>query len=138
MYGTLDISVGGMVAQRTRHAVIASNLANSRTLLNADGQYEPYLKKAAFFAPGDPSSSTRAGRAYGVHVEEIVSDENALRPEYNPSSPFANEAGYIMVPDIDPLMEQVNAMEASRAYEANVAAAEATKQMMAQALRLLA
>jgi flagellar basal-body rod protein FlgC len=43
-----------------------------------------------------------------------------------------------MVPDIDTTMEWVNAMQASRAYEANVAAAETTKSMMSQALRLIA
>lgn len=137
MYGSLDISVGGMIAQRTRQTVIASNIANSGTLLNAKGEYEPYLKKAALFAPGDPAATSPSGRGLGVHVTEIVSDPNALRPDYDPTSPFADASGYVMKPDIDPVMEQVNAMEATRAYEANVAAAEATKQMMAQALRLL-
>lgn len=138
MYGALDISVGGMVAQRTRHTVIASNIANAKALLNSRGEYEPYLRKAAFFAPGDPAAGTKAGRALGVHVAEIYEDPNALRADYDPTSPFADGSGYVMKPDIDPVMEQVNSMEASRAYEANVAAAEATKQMMAQALRLLA
>jgi flagellar basal body rod protein FlgC len=36
------------------------------------------------------------------------------------------------------MVEQINAMQATRSYEANVAAAEATKNMMAQALRLIA
>ena len=38
---------------------------------------------------------------------------------------------------VDPVTEQVSSVEAVRAYEANVAAAEATKAMIAQALRLL-
>jgi flagellar basal-body rod protein FlgC len=55
-----------------------------------------------------------------------------------PGHRFADREGYVMVPDIDTTMEWVNAMQASRAYEANVAAAETTKSMVAQALRLLA
>jgi len=138
MYGGLDISVSGMVAQRARHTVIASNIANASTLLNARGEYEPYLKRATHLAPGDPGASTVSGKRAGVHVAEITADPTALRARYMPSSPYADQDGYVMVPDINTTVEQINAMEASRAYEANVAAAEATKTMMAQALRLLA
>ena len=137
MYGALEVSVSGMMVQRTRHSVIAANLANSSTLLNAAGEYEPYLRRSAFFAPGNPSAPTAEGRAMGVHVKAIEADPEALRPEFRPNSPYADERGYVMVPDISPVVEQVNAMDATRAYEANLAAAEATKGMMAQALRLL-
>lgn len=138
MYGGLDISVSGMVAQRARHTVIASNIANANTLLNSKGEYEPYLKRATHLAPGNPGSANPADRGSGVHVADITADPTALRARYMPSSPYADEDGYVMVPDINTTVEQINAMEASRAYEANVAAAEATKTMMAQALRLLA
>lgn len=138
MYGTLDISTSGMIAQRTRMTVIASNLANANSLQNDRGEYDPYLRRAAMIAPGDPSSRTAGGKALGVHVAEIAIEPDALRPDYRPGSKFADADGYVMVPDIDPTMEWVNAMQASRAYEANVVAAETTKSMMAQALRLLA
>jgi len=138
MYGALAVSTSGMIAQRTRLAVAASNMANSGTLLNAKGEYDPYRRREVFFAPGDPAADSRSGRQMGVHVAAIEADEEALRPKYAPSSPFADKDGYIQVPDISPAIEQVNAMQASRAYEANVVAAETTKTMLAQALRLLA
>ena len=138
MYGSLDVSTSGMIAQRTRMSVIASNIANANSLQNAAGEYDPYLRRAAMFAPGDPGAGSPSGRSLGVHVAEIHIEEDALRREYQPGHRFADEQGYVMVPDIDPTMEWVNAMQASRAYEANVAAAETTKSMMAQALRLLA
>ncbi len=137
MYGSLDISTSGMVAQRTRMAVIATNIANANTLLNAKGEYDPYRRREIFFSPGDPTSATRSGRNLGVHVSEIEADQDALRPRYMPSSPFADKDGYVQVPDISPAIEQVNALTASRAYEANVVAAETTKTMLAQSLRLL-
>lgn len=133
MYGTLDISTSGMIAQRTRMAVIAANVANSGTRYNAAGEYEPYLRRSAQFAVGSGEDG-----ALGVRVAEITADANALRKKYEPSHANADADGYVLIPDIDPMIEQINALEASRAYEANVAAAEITKSMMAQALRLLA
>lgn len=138
MWGSLDIPTSGMLAQRIRLEAIASNIANRDALLDARGDYNPYRRRAAEFAPGDPAASTRAGRSMGVHVAEIAVDMDALRPEWDPTSPYADASGYVMVPDIDPIKETVNAMEATRSYEANVAAAEALKSTMAQALRLLA
>ena len=138
MYGALDISTSGMVAQRTRMAVISANIANANTILDAQGNLNPYKKRIIHFAPGDPSSSVPGGQSMGVHVSEIGIDENAIRLKYEPGSKFANEDGYVPYPDINTHMEQINAMTAARAYEANVVAAETTKTMMAQALRLLA
>lgn len=130
MYGSLDISTSGMVAQRTRMEVIASNIANSDTLENAQGEYAPYLRRAAMLAP------SQDGR--GVEVLDIDMDETALRAAHRPGSKHADASGYVMVPDIDPTVEWVNGIQASRAYEANISAAEATKGMLSQALRLIA
>lgn len=138
MYGALNISTSGMIAQRTRMAVISANIANANTILDSQGNLNPYQKRIIHFAPGDPSSADPAGRAMGVHVSEIARDENAIRMRYEPGSKYANKDGYVPYPDISPQLEQVNAMSAARAYEANVVAAETTKTMMAQVLRLVA
>jgi flagellar basal-body rod protein FlgC len=142
MYGSLDISASGMIAQRVRMEAISANLANKDAFLDADGRLNPYRPRKVIFAPGDPSASTAAGRALGVHIAQIQIDEGAVRYKHDPTNPFAFQdgphAGSILVPDIDPITEQINGMEALRAYEANVVAAEATKTMLAQALRLLA
>jgi flagellar basal-body rod protein FlgC len=100
MYGSLDISTSGMIAQRTRLDVISANIANKGAILDADGNYNPFRRRMALLAPGNP--------------------------------------GYIREPNIDTTTEQIDAMEAVRAYEANVAAAEALKSMLSQGLRLLA
>lgn len=137
MYGTLDISVSGMIAQRTRLATIQANIANAHSMTDAKGNYAPYQRRAAMFAAGNPAASTADGQAMGVHVAQISIDPNSLRRISDPSSPFADKDGYVMEPDINPAVETVNAMEAVRAYEANVAAAEASKSIMASALRLI-
>lgn len=143
MYGALDISTSGMIAQRTRLEVIAANIANQNTLLDANGNIAPYQRRIAAFAPGDPAAKARGGRSLGVHVAEIALDPTPAQPrEYDPDSPYAYKdgpyKGYVAATNVNPVVEQINAIEAARAYEANVAAAEAIKQMTAQALRLIA
>lgn len=146
MYGSLDISTSGMIAQRTRLTAISANIANQGSYVRGeDGQWEPYRRRMVMFAPGDPSSTDPSGRGrggMGVHVADIELDQSPFEYEYNPDSPYAitkgTWAGYVARSNVDPVTEQVNAMEAMRSYEANVAAAEATKSMMAQALRLIA
>ncbi len=138
MYGSLDISVSGLIAQRTRMQVIAANIANINTLEDAQGNYSPYLRRSVMFAPGDPAAKSPQGREMGVQVEQIKIESEALTRRLMPGHPYADKDGYVMVPDINPVVEQLNSMEASRAYEANIAAAEAAKAMMSQALRLLA
>lgn len=123
-----------MVAQRTRLDVIASNVANRNSVVDADGNYSPFRRRMAILSPGDAAT----GKGPGVHVQEIRLDDSPFLQKYEPDSPFANEQGYVSYPNIDPMMEMVNAIDASRAYEANIAAAEAAKSMMQSSLRLLA
>lgn len=138
MFGSLDISTSGMIAQRARLTAASANIAGANVIEDQQGNYAPYLRREVVLASGDPSASTEQGRGLGVHVREVYKNEKALRERYDPSSPHADANGYVMGPDISSVAEQVDAMEASRAYEANVAAAEVTKAMLAQALRMIA
>ncbi len=134
MYGSLDISTSGLIAQRTRLTIVAANVANTQSLLNAQGEYDPYRRRFAVFASGDPAG----GSAQGVHVADILTDEGPLRPVLIPGSPYADEDGYVYYPNVNPVIEQVNAMEAARGYEANISAIEATKSMFSVALQIIA
>ncbi len=145
MYGALDISTSGMIAQRTRLTVISANIANSSAYLNERGEPIPYRRRIAMLAPGAPGAE--GGGAPGVRVAEIAIDQSPFRKVYDPSNPYAAKEtdpsrdmveGYVNYPNVDTTIEMINSIEASRAYEANVMAAEATKSMMAQALRLIA
>ena len=134
MYGTLDISTSALVAHRTRLDVISANVANQNTLLNAAGEYEPYRRRSVIFAPGDPAR----GSAEGVHVAAIEIDSGPLRTKYEPGSPYADADGYVRYPNVNSVIEQLNAMEAARSYEANITAIEATKSILSVALRIIA
>jgi flagellar basal-body rod protein FlgC len=134
MYGLLDISASGLVAQRTRLDVATANLVNRHTLAGTDGEYDPYRRRMAIVAAGDPDR----GSEFGVHISAIDKNDGPLTPKYEPTSEYANADGYVYYPDIDPATEMINALEAIRAYQANTMAAEATKSMVSMAMRLLA
>jgi flagellar basal-body rod protein FlgC len=133
MYGALDISTSGLIAQRTRLDTISANLANKDTILNANGDYEPFRRRFVELAAGDANS----GEGLGVHIASIESDGGPLRLKYEPDSPHADAEGYVGYPNINSVVEVMNAMEATRSYEANITAIEATKSMFSAALQIL-
>jgi flagellar basal-body rod protein FlgC len=139
MYGALDISTSGMIAERTRLTAISANVAN-RGSREADGT--PYRARRVIFEVGDPTSKSDSGKSMGVHVKEIQIDNRAFNLRWDPGNPFAikagPQAGYVQESNVNSVEETVNSMQATRAYEANVAAAEATKGIILQTLRLLA
>lgn len=132
MFGALDTSTSALVAQRTRATAIAANTANRNADFDANGENNPFQRRIVVFAPGDPST----GNPNGVHVKEILLDQK-YQLKHAPNHPLAKD-GYLRTTNISPIIEQVNMVETSRAYEANIAAAEATKSMMQTSLRLLA
>ncbi len=134
MFGALDISTSALVAQRTRLNVISANLANQFSVYDDTGAYNPYRRRDVVFEAGSAD-----GNPGGVHVKEILVDRAPLRSVYvGEGHPLADENGNMNMPNVDPMMEMVNAVEASRAYEANITAVEATKSMLNSAIRLIA
>ncbi len=139
MFGALDTSTSALVANRIRMETVAANIANANSLTDESGENNPFRRRIALLAAGDPTRGRHAGGDQGVHVQEIVLDRAPFQLKFEGKDhPLADENGYVKSPNINPIFEQVNALEISRAYEANIQAAEATKAMMQSALRLLA
>ena len=69
-------------------------------------------------------------------MQQIEEDKVPYKMIYDPSHPDADEEGYVKMPNINAVTEMVNLMVASRAYEANVTAAEAAKSMIRSALQI--
>ncbi len=133
MFGALDISTSGLVAQRVQIDTIAGNIANVQTTRRMDGQPGPYLRRAALFSVNDEDGGP------GVHVAKIVEDtQSQVRAVYDPTHPDADAKGIGYYPNVDLSTEMVNGMVAVRAYEANITAMEATKAMITSAMRILA
>lgn len=134
MFEALDVSGSALLAQRVRMDTIAGNLANMNTTHDAAGRANPYRRRFVVFAPGQPGNANAAG----VHVQSVDLDQGEFRRVLQPGNPDAGPDGYVRMPNIDMTTEMVNAMEASRAYEANVTTMEVTKSMISSSLRLLA
>jgi len=137
MFDTLDISASGLQAQRTRMDTIAANIANINTTHSVDGKVGPYRRRFAVFNSGLASRGEGAQRA-GVHVSRIQQDPSPFQPRHQPGHQDADARGMVLYPNIDLSTEYVNALECSRAYEANITTMEVTKAMMNASLRLLA
>jgi flagellar basal-body rod protein FlgC len=131
-----------MAAQRLRMNVIAQNLANANTTRTVEGG--PYRRRTVLFSPidgggtfSDALDAIRGGKA-GVEVTRIVEDhsDDAFVEVYDPRHPDANEEGYVQRPNINPVIEMVHLLEAVRAFEANVSAFNAARQMGRKALQI--
>ncbi len=130
--GLLDsfrISGSGLTAQRLRLDVIASNLANIETTRTPEGG--PYRRQKVVFAPWTAAGTAGAG----VQVPAILS-EARFRRVYDPQHPDADPDGFVTMPDINLATEMTDLISAVRAYEANVAALNALRQMAQRALEL--
>jgi len=136
MFGSLDISTSALVAQRIRMDTIAGNLANAHATRRSDGMPGPYKRHVAIFEASDGKGMP------GVHVREIQEDPSPGKLVFQPWHPDAiqsgEKAGYVEYPNVDESTEMIDAMLASRAYEANIAAIDVTKSMISSSLRLLA
>ena len=136
----LDVSASALSALRIRMNVIADNLANVETTRTREGG--PYRKKEVVFsaAPagsfGNLLSGLSGEAAPGVEVVGIVQSQTAPRKVLNPSHPDADRDGFVLMPDINPLIEMVDMMAATRAYEANVTAIQSWKTMSSKSLEI--
>lgn len=133
MFDVLDMGASGLAAQRTRMDVVAQNILNADTTRNAAGEKVPYRRKFVTLMEG---RSAEGGA--GVRVDEVRSDPTPFLLKKEPGHPDADANGMVAYPNVDLAVEFVNAIEASRAYEANVNLMDVTKAMMNATLRLIA
>jgi flagellar basal-body rod protein FlgC len=134
------VSASGLHAQRLRMDVIAANLANANSTQTPQGG--PYKRKDVVLesvpqAEGFDDLLTAGGPASSaVRVSRIVEDRQAPRLVFDPGHPHANGDGYVAMPNVNPVTEMVDLMAATRAYEANVTAINATKRILEAALSI--
>ena len=140
--GTLAISASALRAERLRLDVVASNLANANTTRTPEGG--PYVRRNVVFVTqpmeGDFATTieelSEQGARQGVEVADVVDDPTPPRLVFDPGHPDANKEGYVAYPNVNPITETVDLMAATRAYEANVQAVNATKRMAEAALSI--
>jgi flagellar basal-body rod protein FlgC len=152
IFRIFDVTGAGMSAQRTRMSVASGNLANAETTRTPEGG--PYRRRNVFFralplqsqAPSllpsglsMPLSLGRRERDADVNSVEVVgvqASARAPRKVYDPHHPDADTEGYVAYPDINTMEEMTDLLSATRSYEANMTAFNATKSLVRKLLEL--
>lgn len=142
MFTGFNISASGLTAQRLRLDIIANNLANAETTRTASEG--PYRRQLAVFGAKEGNifnyylsqAFHRQKTGQGVRVLRIVEDPSPPRRAYQPGHPDADEEGYVLYPNVNVVTEMVDMISASRSYDANASAFNASKSMAAKALEL--
>ena len=142
LFQAFNISASGMTAQRFRTDIIAENIANVNTTSTESGG--PYRRKIVTFQEKDVtpfsqylSHSKNSAVGNGVKVSKVSEDyETDFIMEYDPSNPDADENGYVSYPNVNTVTEMTNLIDATRAYEANATAFDATKNMALTGLNI--
>jgi flagellar basal-body rod protein FlgC len=141
-FTSMDISATALAAERTRMNLISSNLANVNSTRTAEGG--PYRRKDAVFTatPLKEGASfgaalSQAASARSVQVTQIKEDPRPPRLQYEPGHPDADPNGYVAYPNINVVEEMADMITASRSYEANITATQASKSMALKTLELM-
>jgi flagellar basal-body rod protein FlgC len=133
----LETSASGLYAQRKRMDIIASNLANLETTRTDKGG--PYRRKMVVMRSKSMAGSFKNildRQVEGVQIEQIVEDQSPFKKVFNPSHPDADKDGYLLKPNVELIVETTNMLMARRAFEANIAAIKAARQMILKALEI--
>ena len=142
LFQSFNISASGMTAQRFRTDIIAENIANVNTTSTANGT--PYRRKIVTFTEKAVtpfsqyySESKNMAVGNGVKVSKVTEDYSTeFTMEYDPSNPDADENGYVSYPNVNTVTEMTNLIDATRSYEANATAFDASKSMAQTGLQI--
>ena len=141
-FNSMNISSSGLAAQRVRMNILSSNLANANTTRTPEGG--PYRRQDAVFSAtpfNDSPFDNLLDEAWGtelkkVKVVQLHKDQREPRTVFDPSHPDADAKGYVKMPNIQVMTEMVNMIAATRAFEANTTAMNASKSMAMKALEI--
>ena len=131
LFSTMSISATGLQAERVRMDTVSSNIANINTTRTEEGG--PYRRKIAVFKEALSNEMNQLG---GVEVDEIAQDQSEFKRVYDPEHPDADADGYVLMPNVNILDEMADLIVATRSYEANVTAVNASKDMFMKALEI--
>lgn len=129
---TMRISGAGMRVQGQRLRVIAQNIANANSLPQEPGK-DPYRRKVVTFK----NELDRAIGVKTVRLDKVQLDKSDFGKRYEPSHPAADVDGYVLTPNVNPLVEMTDMREAQRSYEANLSVIKSSKAMLNQTIDLL-
>lgn len=138
LLGVLSIAGSGMGAESQRLSTVASNIANANTSVGPGG--EPYRAREVVFQSmqtdgGSADAPSSAGMA-GVKVAAIVESDAPLKQVYDPGSSFADQNGYVKMPNVNNVDEMVNMLSAQQDYQADLEAFNVAKTLALRTLQI--
>jgi flagellar basal-body rod protein FlgC len=128
----IRVASSGLSAQGARLRVISENLANADSTGATPGA-EPYRRKIVTF-------HSVLDQVHGVKEVKTGATQNAggdFERHYDPTHPAADAQGYVLMPNVNPLIEMLDMREAQQSYQANLNVIEAAKSMISKAIDLL-
>jgi flagellar basal-body rod protein FlgC len=129
----MKMAASGMQAQSVRIKVISQNIANSQTTAKRP-QDLPYQRKIVFFV----NDVDTDGKTEIIKVDYIDKDTSEFILKYEPMHPAADKDGYVKYPNVNPILETVDAKEAQRSFEANMYSYQTSKEGRYKLIELMA
>ena len=129
---TMHVSAAGLKAQSERLRVVSQNIANAESAGTRPGD-EPYRRRTIAFK----DHFDRELGAETVKVSGYGTDKSDFQKKYDPTHPAADKDGYVLMPNVNTIVEMMDMREARRSYEANLNMIEASKAMLTQTINLL-
>ena len=127
-----EIAISGMKAQSQRLRVVSENLANSdSTAQTPEGT--PYRRKVVTFK----NELNRVTGVNAVKIDKVRPDTAEFQRRFDPKHPAADRDGYILAPNINPLIELMDMREAQRSYEANMNVITTSRTMLTRTVDML-
>ena len=139
-FSALDVSSSGLAVQRARMDLISQNIANVNTTKTEDGT--PYRRQALLIGTDNNSFASQLMTAQSKNaaskakVVGVYEDQSDLQRVYDPNHPDADEEGYVTMPNVNVVTEMVDMISATRSYEANITAMDASKNMAMKAISI--
>ncbi len=129
---SMFVSASGMKAQGERIKLISQNIANSDSTAQTPGG-EPFRRKVLTFK----NFLDRNVDARVVKVDKIGSDKSDFELKYDPGHPAANADGYVLMPNVNTMIEMADMREAQRSYEANLSVIDISRTLMMRTIQIL-
>ena len=132
LVNSLHIAASGMKAQSDRLRIVSENIANAESTGQSPDD-APYRRKVLSF-------KNELDREMGVNLVKVAKygyDDSEFEKKFDPSHPAADADGYILKPNVNPMIEMMDMREARRSYESNMNVVEVSKSMLMQTVDML-
>lgn len=132
LHRSIQTALSSLKLNDARMRIASENIANAQSTAQTPNG-DPYRRK---FIIMDQREDAQTGASL-VQVGRVLRDRGQLSSRHEPGHPAADANGYVKYPNVDPLLEQVDARDAQRAYEASLYVITSARALMARTIGLL-